>query len=98
MSRNKAVKKSKSRNKRSAEEASVNGDLSSVCKITKEVITAHAPIELPVLDKNSDLLSSKDEQLRRWKQHFSAVLNRLVFYDASPYAQDLAQIRNLLCN
>ena len=42
-----------------------------------------------MLDKDGDLLSSKDEQLRRWKEHFSAVLNRVVSYESTPYAQDL---------
>ena len=84
--KNKAVKKSTRRDKRqhvenltrSAEEASVNGDLSSVYKITKEVSRA--------LDKDGGLLSSKDEQLRRWKEHFLAVLNRVVSYEATRYA------------
>ena len=75
---------------RSAKEASVNGDLSEVYKITKELITTHATIEQPVLDKDGALLSSKDEQLRRCKEHFSAVLNLVVSYEAPPYAQALS--------
>ena len=46
----------------------------------------YSPIEQPVLDKDDGFLSSKDEQLRRWKEHFSAVLNRVVSYEATPYA------------
>ena len=68
-------------------------------KITKEPITANAPIEQAVLDKYDGLLSSKDEQLRRCKEHFSAVLNLVVSYEVPSYVQDLLHFnpgRNIL--
>ena len=57
---------------RSARSASVNGE--SMYKITKELITAHAPIQQAVLDKNAELLSLKD----------------VVSYEAPSFFQDLS--------
>ena len=44
---------------RGTEEASVNGDLSSVYKIMKELITVYAPIKQPTLLPNCFTLSSR---------------------------------------
>ena len=59
-----------------AEEAAGKGDLKQLYKITKLLSGKKANYNVPVRDKQGKLLSSIDDQLRRWKEYFQEVLNR----------------------
>ena len=79
--KNREVKRSTRRDNRShveklaksAEEAAFVGDLGEVYKITKELVNANTNADAPVLDLNGNILSTDEEKLNRWREHFETV-------------------------
>ena len=84
--KNREVKRSTRRDKRShveklaksAEEAAFVGDLGEVYKITKELVNTNTKADPPVLDLNGNILSTDEEKLNRWREHFESVLKHVV--------------------
>lgn len=79
------VKKSCKRDKRNhaeklaveAENACLKGDIKTLYNITRQLSGKISQNEnLPVKDKNNNTLTKLEDQLDRWKEHFSEVLNR----------------------
>ena len=58
-----------------AEEAAGKGDLKTLYATTRLLSGRHTNPNRPVRDKEGKLLTSIDEQLQRWKEHFEDVLN-----------------------
>ena len=93
---NKEIKKCTKRDKRThidllsqtAKEAADVGDMGTVYRITKELVCKTTKCDQPVVGLNGDVLSTTDDQLGRWREHFSIVLNHLIddsaFASASP--------------
>ena len=59
-----------------AEEASANQDMRTLYKITKTLKGSFTNNDMPVKDKDGNLLASELEKIARWKEHFMNVLNR----------------------
>ena len=59
-----------------AEEAAGKGDLKQLYKITKLLSGKKSNYNVPVRDKQGKVISSIDDQLRRWKEYFQEVPNR----------------------
>ena len=57
-----------------AEEAAGKGDSKTLYKIVKE-LSGKVTQRVPIRDANGNSLRTHEEQTRRWKEHFSAVLN-----------------------
>ena len=69
-----------------AEEAAFGGDLKEVYKISKELVNSNTEADPPVLDLNGNILSTDDEKLNRWREHFESVLNHVMSSDVPPFA------------
>ncbi|CAH1268867.1 Hypp4012 [Branchiostoma lanceolatum] len=82
----KEVKKSIKRDKRDhiedlakqAEEAAGKGNLKDLYIRTRKLAGKFPQVDKPVRDKEGNLLTTTEEQLKRWAEHFSDLLNRLV--------------------
>ena len=61
------------------------GDLRKVYKMTKELVNANTKADLSVLDLNGNIVSTDEEKLNRWSEHFQSVLNHVVSRDVSPF-------------
>lgn len=59
-----------------AEEAARRGDSKELYNITRTLSQRRFRREGPVRDKNGTLLTSREEQLRRWEDHFKEILNK----------------------
>ena len=59
-----------------AEEAAGKGDLKTLYATTRLLSGRHTNSNRPVRDKEGKLLTSIEEQLQRWCEHFKDVLNR----------------------
>ena len=59
-----------------AEEAAGQGNLKDLYMITKKLAKKFQQTEKPVRDKNGNQLTTTDEQLTRWAEHFRELLNR----------------------
>ena len=59
-----------------AEEAAEQGNLKDLYMITKKLANKFQQTEKPVRDKNGNQLTTTDEQLTRWAEHFRELLNR----------------------
>ena len=71
---------------KSAEEAAFVADLGEVYKINKELVNANTKADPPVLDLKGNILSTDEEKLNRWEEHFESVLNHVVSSDVAPFA------------
>ena len=80
----KEVKKSISMDKKNyvddlasqAEEAAGQGNLKDLYLVTKKLARKFNQTDKPVKDKNGNSLNTEEEQVRRWAEHFSELLNR----------------------
>ncbi|VDI73809.1 Hypothetical predicted protein [Mytilus galloprovincialis] len=59
-----------------AEIACNKGDIKSLYNITKELSGRRSNSNATVKDKNCNVITKDEEQLKRWKDHFEEVLNR----------------------
>ena len=59
-----------------AEEAAANQDLKTLYKITKNLKGGFTNNDMPVKDRDGNILASENEKLKRWKEHFEMILNR----------------------
>ncbi|XP_066289728.1 craniofacial development protein 2-like [Branchiostoma lanceolatum] len=83
---NKEVKKSIKRNKRDhiedlakqAEEAAGKGNLKDLYITTRKLAGKFPQVDKPVRDREGNLLTTTEEQLKRWAEHLSDLLNRPV--------------------
>ena len=82
--KDKEVKKSMRNDKRQwtdnlideAEKAASNGMMKTVYEITRTICNEKPKSPQIIKDKTGNKLSSQDEKLKRWKEHFEEVLNR----------------------
>ena len=44
--------------------------------MTKQLSGRKAQVNMPIKDKNNNILTTEREQYLRWKEHFQEVLNR----------------------
>ena len=65
-----------------AEEAAEKGDLKALYESTRLLSGRRSNPNRPVRDKAGQLLTSIDDQLARWKEHFEEILNRPPPHDA----------------
>ena len=104
--KNREVKRSTRRDKRShveklaksAEEAALVGDLGEVYKITKELVNANTKADPPGLDLNGNILSTDEEKLNRWREHFESLLNHVVSSDVpafDPTTETISSARSI---
>ncbi|CAH1248604.1 Hypp8291 [Branchiostoma lanceolatum] len=61
-----------------AEEAAGKGNLKDLYITTRKLAGKFPQVDKPVRDKEGNLLTTTEEQLRRWAEHFSDLLNRPV--------------------
>mgnify|MGYP001795830861 CR=1 FL=1 len=59
-----------------AEEAAERRDLRELYHLTRVMAGKNPRPERPIKDKSGKTLSSKEEQQKRWVEHFSELLNR----------------------
>ncbi|KAJ8356884.1 hypothetical protein SKAU_G00196780 [Synaphobranchus kaupii] len=80
----KEVKKSIRKDKRDhidnlakqAEEAAGQGNLKDLYMVTKKLSGKFQQSDKPIMDKNGNQLTTTEEQLKRWAEHFGELLNR----------------------
>ena len=61
-----------------AEEAAFVGDMGEVYKITKELRNTNTKADTPVPYLNGNILSTDEQKLNSWREHFESVLNHVV--------------------
>nr|KAG5688556.1 hypothetical protein BaRGS_010191 [Batillaria attramentaria] len=59
-----------------AEEAAGQGNLKDLYQVTKKLAGKFQQTDKPVKDKNGHPLTTTEEQLKRWAEHFRELLNR----------------------
>nr|KAG5704681.1 hypothetical protein BaRGS_025323 [Batillaria attramentaria] len=59
-----------------AEEAARQGNLKDLYQVTKKLAGKFQQTDKPVKDKNGHPLTTTEEQLKRWTEHFRELLNR----------------------
>nr|KAG5690467.1 hypothetical protein BaRGS_016467 [Batillaria attramentaria] len=59
-----------------AEEAAGQGNLKNLYQVTKKLAGKFQQTDKPVKDKNGHPLTTTEEQLKRWAEHFRELLNR----------------------
>nr|KAG5708629.1 hypothetical protein BaRGS_034846 [Batillaria attramentaria] len=59
-----------------AEEAAGQGNLKDLYQVTKKLAGKFRQTDKPVKDKNGHPLTTTEEQLKRWAEHFRELLNR----------------------
>ena len=57
-----------------AEEAAFVGDMGEVYKITKELRNTNTKADTPVPYLNGNILSTDEQKLNSWREHFESVL------------------------
>ena len=83
-----------------AEQAAYKGDLKSLYATTKTLSGRKTNSNRPIRDKDGKLLTSIDQQLSRWKEHFEETLNRptptntLSLEETEPIKMEIGQITN----
>ena len=60
--------------------------MGEVYKITKELVNTNTKADPSVLDLNGNILSTDEEKLNRWSEHFESVLNYVVSSEVPPFA------------
>lgn len=73
-----------------AESAAKRGNFRQLYSITKRLCNKQPPCTQPVKNTDGKLLVTEEEQLRRWREHFSSVLNR-PFTSSSEYPENFWQ-------
>ena len=71
---------------KSAEKAAFVGDMAEVYKISKELVNTNTNADHPVLELNGNILSTDEEKLNKWREHFEYVLSHVVSSEVSPLA------------
>jgi hypothetical protein len=66
-----------------AEEAEKRGDLKELYSITKKLSRKGFNRNKPLRNKSGEIISTQEEQLMRWKEHFSELLNKDIGQDVS---------------
>ena len=61
---------------REAESAVSNQRMGQIYQVTKQLSSRKAQVNMPIKDKNNNILTTEREQYLRWKEHFQEVLNR----------------------
>ena len=61
---------------RQAETAAGQGNLRDLYLVTKKLTGKFQQTDKPVMDKNGNPLTTTNEQLKRWAEHFRELLNR----------------------
>ena len=61
---------------RQAEEAAARGNMKELYNTTKKLAARYQVTDKPIKDKQGKILTSTEEQLKRWVEHFSELLNR----------------------
>ncbi|KAJ8333838.1 hypothetical protein SKAU_G00411570 [Synaphobranchus kaupii] len=59
-----------------AEEAAGQGNLKGLYMVTKKLSGKFQQSDKPIMDKNGNQLTTTEEQLKRWAEHFGELLNR----------------------
>ena len=59
-----------------AEDASAQGNMKKRYAITRQLAGKYKHIHRPIKDKNGNVLTSDEDQLKRWKEHIEELLNR----------------------
>ena len=81
---NKAVKNSVKTDKanfiedlaKEAEDASAQGNMKQLYDITRKLAGKYKNTDRPIKDKNGNVLTSDEDQLKRWRENFEELLNR----------------------
>ena len=81
---NRAVKKSVKTGKvnfidslaKEAEDAAARGNIKQLYDTTRKLAGKFKQAEIPIKDKNGVLLTSEEDQIGRWRDHFEELLNR----------------------
>ena len=53
-----------------------NQRMGHIYQVTKQLSGIKAQVNMPIKDKNNNILTTEREQYLRWKEHFQEVLNR----------------------
>ena len=59
-----------------AEDASAQGNMKQLYEITGKLAGKYKRTDRPIKDKNGNVLTSDEDQLKRWREHFEELLNR----------------------
>ncbi|KAK2183036.1 hypothetical protein NP493_326g00029 [Ridgeia piscesae] len=59
-----------------AEDASAQGNMKQLYEITRKLAGKYKRTDRPIKDKNGNILTSHEDQLKRWREHFEELLNR----------------------
>ena len=59
-----------------AEDASAQGNMKQLYDITRKLAGKYKNTDRPIKDKNGNVLTSDEDQLNRWREHFEELLNR----------------------
>ena len=59
-----------------AEDASAQGNMKQLYEITRKLAGKYKRTDRPIKDKNGNVLTSGEDQLKRWREHFEELLNR----------------------
>ena len=59
-----------------AEVASAQGNMKQLYGITRTLAGKYKHTDIPIRDKNDNVLTSDGDQLKRWRGHFEELLNR----------------------
>ncbi|KAK2165677.1 hypothetical protein NP493_1355g00016 [Ridgeia piscesae] len=59
-----------------AEDASAQGNMKQLYDITRTLAAKYKLTDRPNKDKNGNVLTSDEDQLKRWREHFEELLNR----------------------
>ena len=58
------------------EDASAQGNMKQLYEITRKLAGKYKRTDRPIKDKNGNVLTSDEDQLKRWRDHFEELLNR----------------------
>ena len=59
-----------------AEDASAQGNMKQLYDITRKLAGKYKRTDRPIKDKNGNVLTSDEDQLKRWREHFEELLKR----------------------
>ena len=59
-----------------AEDASAQGNMKQLYEITRTLAGKYKRTDRPIKDKNGNMLTSYEDQLKKWREHFEEMLSR----------------------
>ena len=59
-----------------AEDASAQGNMKQLYEITRKLAGKYKRTDRPIKDKNGNVLTSDEDQLKRWREHLEELLNQ----------------------